>query len=136
MSESVDDLVAQLQQLGYQVKLSESPPKPKPEACSVCGAIDENAYFSPNSYDLSDYADDLSDVELAEWLTPVKVEVGEQGEEGWDFKTLLFCPVHEGRVIEQLIGLGFGTHHHGSTHPLSDESCTYGCEKQGSPYDE
>lgn len=118
MSDNVQDLVAQLEQLGYRVV--PPAPKMKPHRCSVCGAYDENELYQGHVYDLSDVSDDA---DAMDWLTKIRVEVGEQGEEGWDFKELLLCPRHDRSIIFELIKLGFGTHHHGSTHPLADSCC-------------
>lgn len=126
-----EDLVAQLEQLGYRV--TPPPAKPKPDRCTVCGRVDQDAFFNPNRYDIDVSADDT---ESAEWITKIRVEVGEQGEEGWDYRVLKLCEYHDSDIVKGLMDLGFKTHHHGSTHPLSDEDCHYGCSQQGSPYDD
>lgn len=123
MSDDAQDLIAQLTKLGYRVL----PPgaKRKPRSCTVCGAIEEAAFFSPDKYDTSGFEVQLIAPNLyaAEWLTKIRVEVGEQGEEGWDFKEMLLCPEDETGIINKLIEIGFSTHHHGGTHPLADDSC-------------
>jgi hypothetical protein len=121
MSRDKHDLVAQLNRLGYLVTLTPKPPKLKPPACSICGAIDQTATYYPEVYDLSDFDEETT--EVAEWLTRIKVEVGSTSGEGWDAKVLDLCEQHDQSVLDALIRLGFGTHHHGSTHPLADPSC-------------
>ena len=110
-----------LRQKGWSVQPPPEPSNaPKPPTCAVCGAVDEAAAYGNGYYDLSDLADDT---EIAEWLTPIRVDVGVKGQEGWDFKRVLLCEQHDAAVIDKLIELGFGTHHHGSTHPLADPRC-------------
>lgn len=121
MSKSTDDAVALLKKQGYRV--TPPGPKSKPRVCSVCGAVEEDVAWNPERYDLGDL-EITDDTEVAEWLTRVKVEVGNSGNEGWDFKILDLCDAHDGDVINKLIEIGFGTHHHRSTHPLAmDETC-------------
>jgi hypothetical protein len=121
MERQAQDLVAQLDQLGYRVSLFKKKPLRKPPACSICGALDQNATYRPEEFDLSDFDEETS--EVAEWITRIKVEVGSTGGEGWDRQVLLLCEQHDQSVLDALIKLGFGTHHHGSTHPLADPSC-------------
>ena len=115
------EIAETLRKLGYTVVPPVAPRELKPlPACSVCGAVSESALYYPATYDV-DAVDD--DTPIADWLTKIRVDVGVSGEEGWDFKSLLFCGAHDAQVIAKLQELGFVTHHHGSTHPLADEHC-------------
>lgn len=116
-------MVAKLREAGYRV--TPPGPKPKPRVCSICGAVEEDALFSPDRYDMTGLEKQVEkpDFYTTEWMTRIKVEVGRAGEEGWDFKVLELCDAHDSDIIQKLISIGFGTHHHGSTHPLSIEDC-------------
>lgn len=118
MRPDVEAAVALLKREGY--RLTDPPPKPKPNACAKCGAIDGDTFYNPEYFNLNGI--DLEQAVAAEWLTDVEIII-RKGEEGYDNVKLWFCEDHDEEVIQGLIKLGFGSHKHGGTHSLSDPEC-------------
>ena len=77
--------------------------------CDKCGMRDEK---EPEDH----YFDDPY------WI-PIEVHAGEAGEEGWDVAERVFCDDCASEVLGALQKLGFGTHYHGGTSLLQDDTC-------------
>lgn len=91
-----------LERAGYRVT---SPPPPPPvNHCAMCGMTDN-----------------ISRDEFGAPLIPVEVRVNE-GEEGASYVTRWFCENDFEGLMEPLLKFGLGSHHHGSTTLLTDET--------------
>lgn len=76
----------------------------------------------PIEYPRCAFCDTTSD---GDYMCSVTV-ITNPGEEGYDQRTLLYCEMHNDKLAEVLnflVDHGFGTHHHGSTHFLTDHRC-------------
>jgi hypothetical protein len=110
--ETADAQMAELlRSRGYRVVAPEPPPAE--HQCLVCGRTD--------SENVEEYGGELVDAE-------VRMAVGE---EGASYVTRWVCGEHLQALCEQLIALGFESHHHGSTTFLAREGTEAPCGGYG-----
>lgn len=96
----LEPMVAELEAAGYTV--CPPPPEPVYPTCAHCDTKSNEDYMSS-----------------------VSVTTNE-GEEGYDTRTLLYCEAHADElreVLDFLTSHGYATHYHGSTMMLTDPNC-------------